>query len=346
MRGAALVLVCLAAVAPAARAGDARTSLREQVAAAITALDEGDAARAVTLLEKVARDPEAEATVQYDLGVAFSRAERRDEARAAYRGALAAAGKGEHEERVRGAALYNLGTSHLSDAHAASEVLRDPARVAQTVQGSTPPGGGPMSPEGRADLERAIRATTARKGLSHARDAISALRDRVRNSPSDRDAAHNLQVAQRVRRFLQEELEKHEQSEPEQSGKDGDDSGEDDGEQSDPSGSDEQSGDDSSQENPSGGEQGEQDQEQPESDGAEGEQDQTEGDEAQPSGGQDGESDSGDEKPPEPQGAAGQGDEKKNEPLADMLEAAARRLRLVEEMRRSKMRQVKVEKDW
>ncbi len=352
MKRALPFLLCLAALAPAASAGEARETLRDQIGEAIAALDEGDAPRAVSLLEKVARDPDAEtpdaerATLQYDLGVAFSRAQRPDEARAAYRSALAAAGDGAHAEQVRASALYNLGTSHLFDAHAAADLLGDPARIAETVARSGAQGGGPMSPEGRADMERAIRATTARTGLSHARDAISALRDRVRGTPSDRDAAHNLQVAQRVRRFLEEELEKHDQSDPEQSGKDGDDTGEDDGEQQDPSGSDEQEGDDSSQENPSGGEQGEQDQEQPESDGAEGEQDQSEGDEQQPSGGQDGESESGDEQPPEQQGAAGKGDEKKDEPLAEMLEAAARRLRLVEEMRRSKLRKVKVEKDW
>ena len=187
--------------------------------------------------------------------------------------------------------------------------------------------------QGMADtLALQMRRQVIDEGLNAAKEAVSILRDSVRNAddadPAARkDAVRNLVLAQRARRALEKELENDQQTEQDEEG-DQDDGQEEDSEE---------------------GEQG--DQGQPDDEGEE-EQDSNAGQDDQQEGeqqdGQDG--DSTDSEEQSAQARQGEprdvGKEEAERMLERLLDAAALKARQVEEMKAARLRRGKVEKDW
>lgn len=328
-----LAAVCLALVLAApARADDAgqRAALeraQETVARALEALRGGRAADAADLLANARSAAPGQPVVTFDHGVALAASDREEEAREAYRQALQ---QGDAADAAVAGARHNLALSHLAAARRVATLLRTPGALEDAVRAQGAPGGEPLSPATVTMLASQLRTQAIGDGLDNARTALDLLRDGVRSSPGDADAVRNLILAQRVRRFLEDEKRKQEEQESRQEDQGDENAGGDQQESQDQQGEQGQQGEDGQEEQqpPSTGD----GQEQP----------------SQPQAGRDGESSQDSERSETAQQGEPRdlGREEAERLLEQLLDEAALRARQVEQIRAARLRRGAVEKDW
>ena len=323
----ALLVVLLAAVAAAADDDDARRAALERaqplVARALAALRAGE--DATELLARARAEVPGDPVVLYDHGVALAAAGRADEAREAYRDVLRQddAGTGEVAARTR----HNLAGSHLAAARDAASLLRTPGALEDAVRAAGSPGGEPLTPATVTMLAAQLREQAVADGLRDARTAVEMLRDVVRGRPAERDAVRNLILAQRARRFLEEEQRRQAEEQSEQ--QEGEEGEEGDDQEGDQGG---QGGD---------GAQGDDAQSRADADDAARPEDEQEQGRDDRSAEEDDGSDTDQASPPRDLGR-----EAAERLLQQLLDAAVQRARQVEQMRAESLRRGAVERDW
>ncbi len=337
---ALLLCVCVGArVAHADDASDAAeraraAALRAQpdVDAGLAALAAGRADEAVAALRRAVEALPDDPVLHYDLGVALERAGTRDEALKEYAHALRLEGA---TGDVGARALYNTGTLQLAEAAAAEQLLRDPAAAEAAVRAQGSPDGNPLTDDMARMLADKLRQSAAERGVKAAGEAAKALRDVVRRDVTDADAARNLVLANRTRRYLKAELEKlqeEQRSQQQQKGEQGDES--------------EQQQDASAQQSGDGQQQDAQEAQQ-----QEGGTDQQQGADTQQAQQETGDEGAHQDDAAEPAAAEGDtphdvGREEAERLLQKLLDAAAQKSREVERLRLERLRRTPVGKDW
>ena len=333
-RSLALVVVLVALLASVAMGADddARRAALERarvlVDDALGELEGQRADEAVELLGRARSTVPGEPVIAYDHGVALMSAGKIEEAREAYLEALRQGTSSVADVAVR--ARHNLGLSHLEAARTVAGLLQTPGALESAVRAQGSPTGEPLTPASVAMLAEELRGKALDDGLTNARAAIEVLRDTVRTTPDDADAVRNMILAQRVRRFLEEEKRQQEQqSEREDKG---DQSSDENQEQDQQKGQ----GDESESEK-----QGEDPQQKPSA----GDEEKQEGEQQPGSDGEstDSEQKSGDTREGEPRDV---GREEAERQLDQLLDAASLKARQVERIRAERLRRGAGEKDW
>jgi Flp pilus assembly protein TadD len=299
----------------------ARKRAAESARAAEAATRDGDAKKAAEAWQSAAELRPDEPAFRYNLGVSAEQAGERERAIEAYRAALTGA-----RSEVENRALFNVGALALEDAHTALQIAKSKSSElgdALATQ-ATDPDGGPLAGPRLEEAARALKQQAVNTGLQRVGEAVQHLRELVRRDRQDKDALHNLELSQRVRKELEAAQQEMEQS------------GSSDQKKKQQKEQEKRSGDQGDNE-----QEGDPEQSKEKSDANDNEQkDQNEGD----AGEQSQENNQDDQQQAGP--AKELTDKQAERLLQQMLEKAQRRAREVRERQRQGVRRTPVEKDW